>query len=153
VKQLFLKMKPGVPKRYLLLVAGGIWLFAGGFLEYRGEHMLPGFSHLWIGSAAAIILGISLFLLFFLKISYKHITRITSLQIIRPCVFSFFDLKGYAMMALMIGMGIALRRTGIANPEVLGYFYMGMGIPLLLSAIRFFMAWRKFHAIIRQPSV
>jgi hypothetical protein len=147
VKEFFQKIKPGVPKRYLLLVAGMIWLFAGGFLAYRGEHMLPGMSHLWIGIISSLVTGIGLFFLFFLKISFKHIRRITALEILRPCVFSFFDLKGYLMMALMIGMGVALRLTHLVDPEILGYFYMAMSIPLLLSAVRFFLAWRKFDSI------
>jgi hypothetical protein len=147
MNEFFQKIKPGVPKRYLLLVAGMIWMFAGGFLAYRGEHMLPGMSHFWIGFISSFVIGIGLFLLFFIKISIKHIHRITSLEILRPCVFSFFNLKGYMMMAMMIGMGVTLRLTHLVDPEILGYFYMAMSIPLLLSAVRFFLAWRKFNSI------
>ena len=53
--------------------------------------------------------GLAFFRILFLRISSKHIRRITTLEILRPCVFSFFDIKSYLMMALMITMGAIAR--------------------------------------------
>jgi len=47
------------------------------------------------------------------------------------------------MMAIMITGGITLRKLDIINHEILYTFYLTMGIPLLVSAFRFFINWRK----------
>ena len=47
------------------------------------------------------------------------------------------------MMAIMITTGIVLRKLDIINHEILYTFYLTMGIPLLVSAIRFFSTWKK----------
>jgi hypothetical protein len=147
LKKILVRLKPGVPKRYLLLVAAFIWLVAGGILIYRGEELLPGLDHFFWGMVSVLTGGLLMFLLFFLRLSIKLIKRITSMEILKPCVFSFFDLKGYFMMAIMISLGIILRRSGIISMELLAYFYFTMSIPLLLSSIRFFIAWKKYPLI------
>ncbi|WP_318348641.1 hypothetical protein [Aquipluma nitroreducens] len=56
----------------------------------------------------------------------------------RPVVFSFFNLKSYVMMFSMITMGVTLRLTGLVSPANLALVYVTMGIPLLMSSIRFY---------------
>ncbi len=124
-----------------------MWLCAGSFLMYRGEHMLPGFDHFLVRFLVALLTGLGMFFFIFLKISFKHIKRIKAIEILKPCLFSFFDLKGYFMMALMISLGVILRTTHVISPLILGYFYMTMAIPLILSAIRFFLAWRNYNSL------
>lgn len=80
-------------------------------------------------------------MLLFAKISGKHIRRIRGLNIPYPCAFSFFNLRGYLMMAMMITGGIMLRRFDVINKEWLYNFYVAMGVPLLISATRFFYFW------------
>ena len=46
-------------------------------------------------------------------------------------------------MLIMISGGITLRKSNILAPEYLYTFYLGMGIPLLLSGVRFFIAGYK----------
>jgi hypothetical protein len=45
------------------------------------------------------------------------------------------------MMMLMISTGVLLRRFNVFNPEYLFTFYIGMALPLLISAFRFYLAW------------
>jgi hypothetical protein len=45
------------------------------------------------------------------------------------------------MMAIMISGGIMLRRFDVINKEWLYNFYVTMGVPLLISASRFFYFW------------
>jgi hypothetical protein len=45
------------------------------------------------------------------------------------------------MMAIMITGGIMLRRFDVINKEWLYNFYITMGVPLLVSATRFFYFW------------
>ncbi len=47
--------------------------------------------------------------------------------------FSFFDIKGYIIMAIMIAGGITIRSSGIINPVYLGSFYLGLGGALATS--------------------
>jgi hypothetical protein len=46
-------------------------------------------------------------------------------------------------MAVMISAGITLRKLQLIESEYMYTFYVSMGIPLLLSAARFFMAGVK----------
>ena len=139
IKTLLQTLKPGVPKRTLLFIAGGVWTFAGGMLLYRGITMLTeNLQHVWIKLLFCLIAGSLFYYFIFDKISSKHTSRIISLTHSRPCAFSFFNWRSYLMMALMISMGVALRASGIVPMEYLSLLYITMGIPLILSAIRFY---------------
>ena len=143
------KLKPGVPKRHLLLVATAAWSVAGGFLLFRGIRMLPETTWLWLKIPLAVIAGLIFFHLFFLRVSLKHITRIRSLEILRPCIFSFFDWKSYLLMAIMITSGVLIRKSGWIDLQWISLFFITMSAPLLLSAVRFFRAWRKYREIVK----
>jgi hypothetical protein len=138
-KTVFQRLKPRIPKRYLLFVAAFVWTFAGGMLFFRGFSMLilyPAF--LFLKILISIMLGLIFYFVLFAKISLKHTRRILKMEIERPCFFSFFNFRSYLMMAAMITMGIALRTTSIIPLEYLSAFYVTMGVPLSLSAIRFY---------------
>ncbi|MBE0647330.1 MAG: hypothetical protein IH596_06080 [Bacteroidales bacterium] len=150
VKRVIFEMKPGIPKRQLLLVAAAVWLFAGGFLLFRGITMLPEMSMLWLKIVLAVIAGLIFFHLLFLRVSLKHITRIRSLEILRPCVFSFFDWKSYLLMAIMITSGVLVRKTGLIDQKWISLFFITMATPLLLSAVRFLRAWGKYCELVKE---
>lgn len=136
----FLKrIKPGIPKPYLLFVAAVVWTFAGGMLISRGLAMLDFKSELlWEKISGSLIAGILFYVFMFSKISLKHIKRIVNLEQQRPCAFSFFNWTSYFLMAIMMSFGITLRITGIIPTNYLSEFYLIMGIPLFISAFRFF---------------
>jgi hypothetical protein len=141
------KFKPGVPKRHLLMVAAFVWLLAGGLLAFRGIRNIPAGEWQWWKVVIALTGGILFFRVLFLRISTKHIRRINSLEILRPCVFSFFDFRSYLMMALMITMGITVRKLHLVSNAAISYFFITMAIPLVISAVRFFVAWTKYDVI------
>ena len=85
--------------------------------------------------------GMIFYVLMFAKISRRHIKRIRGINIPYPCAFSFFNLRGYAMMAVMISGGILLRNLDVINKDWLYNFYIAMGVPLLISASRFYYFW------------
>ena len=139
-------LKPSVSRRNLLLVAGFAWTIAGGMLISRALMALQAMDHyLWLEILAGLALGIVFYLALFARISKKHITRITLITIDNPCFFSFFNLRSYILMAIMITAGITFRKLDIINREILYTFYLTMGIPLLVSAIRFFSAWIRHN--------
>ncbi len=144
IKNLLTKYIPGINKEGLLLVAGFVWLFAGAMLFIRGSlYIYINGHHKYSEVITALIIGAFFYILLFIKISIKHITRIRNKKNVRNSPFSFFDAKGYVLMCVMITTGITIRHFQIVNPEYLNTFYMGMGIPLIRSSFDFFHAWHK----------
>jgi hypothetical protein len=144
IKDLFNIFKLRIFRKYLLLVAGLVWLSAGNILFLRGSsYIFINGHHKFVEIIIASIIGALFYILLFIKISLKHITRITSIEVEKPSVFSFFDVKGYIIMCIMIATGITLRHLKIINPDYLYTFYIGMGIPLIISSLSFFKVWYK----------
>lgn len=143
------KFKLSVPKRSLLFVAAGVWTFAGSMLLVRGGIMLIHYpAHLWIKELSCLAGGLLFYWILFSTISHKHTARILTMKSERPCLFAFFNLKSYLLMAVMISSGITLRLSGIVSPEYLSYVYVTMGIPLLLSAFRFYYVGFRYQEVI-----
>ncbi|NVO01865.1 MAG: hypothetical protein HXX09_04115 [Bacteroidetes bacterium] len=135
----FNKFKPGIPKRHLLLIAGFVWLFAGGMLSYRGYSSHISASTLdFLEVILCIGIGIAFYFIMFSKISLKHITRIVNIKLVNPCIFSFFNLRSYFLMILMISGGISLRVFHVIDIKYISLFYIVMSTPLLISSFRFF---------------
>jgi hypothetical protein len=138
------KLKPSVSRHNLLFIAGLAWTTAGGILMWRGlDYEIRHSPHLWLNILAGVLIGIPFYFILFAKISLKHISRIKGLSIPYPCAFSFFNFRSYIMMMLMITAGILLRKFDVVNREYLFTFYIGMALPLLISAIRFYFAWAR----------
>jgi len=138
-------LTPRISKHYLLLVAAFVWTFAGMMLLWRGsDFLLAHPDYLAVKLAGCLVSGLLFFRLLFLKISGKHLTRMRSISIERPCLFSFFNWRSYLMMGIMIFSGIMLRKTGAVSPEYLSLIYITMGIPLLMSSSRFYYSFFKF---------
>ena len=143
------KLKPSVSKHNLLFIAGLAWTTAGGILGGRGlSYLVQHGQHLGWRIAGGLVFGTIFYVLLFAKISRKHIKRIHGLNIPYPCAFSFFNLRGYFMMAIMITGGIMLRRFDVINKEWLYNFYVTMSLPLLISAARFYYFWATKKEII-----
>ena len=113
------KLKPAVPKRVLFFAAAFVW----GFASYRVLGM--GFSDVlrntksyWINIIIGFIGFYFFFRYVFFKMYLKHTKRIVNDKSDKLCIFSFFDVKGFVIMALMITGGITLRKADII-PEVL----------------------------------
>ena len=143
-KDLAIRLKPAIRKKHLIFVASFVWFFAGGMLLFRG---IKGMSHGgWHFRSLTITLlgGLLFFVILFQRISLKHINRIRSLTVSNPCAFSFFNLKSYLLMAVMITMGVTIRKLHLTSNNAISYFFITMSVPLLISATRFFRAWRRY---------
>ncbi len=118
------------------------WTTAGGILSGRGlNYLCQHGQYFGWRLAGGLVFGALFYVMLFAKISRKHIKRIRGLNIPYPCAFSFFNIRGYLMMAIMISGGIMLRRFDLINKAWLYNFYVTMGVPLLISAARFFYFW------------
>ena len=131
--------KPKAPKRYLLFFAAFVWTFAGGMLIYKGILLsIEDPESLGLKIPLGIVGGGVFYWLLFSRISRKHSKRIVNLKMEKPCLFSFFNIRSYILMGIMITSGVLLRKFGIIPHQYLVVVYFTMGIPLFLSSFRFY---------------
>ncbi len=130
-------MKPAVDKSVLIFLSGSMWVAVGTMLLYlsyswlNAAHAQNSFLFAGVGAAAALVIhhfG-------FLKIVDKNLGRILPLEG-KQCVFSFMPWKSYILVAVMITMGMLLRGSPIPK-TYLSVFYIGIGLSLILSSMRY----------------
>lgn len=127
----------------LLLIAGAVWMAAGINIAAIG---LGAITH---GHAAWwVLLGtFAVFLLFhimvFQKMVRKHAERIRGYEEDRKHFWHFFDKKGYIIMAVMMGGGIALRASGLLPEGFIAFFYTGLGAALAIAGASFLVSYFK----------
>jgi len=131
------KIKPAVNKEVLLFLAGFMWFGVGTMLLFLSFSWLKAFQvH---GSFMYCAIGVAVALLVhhfgFLKIVDRNLGRILPMEGTR-CIFSFMTWKSYIMVAVMIAMGTLLRHSPIPKPY-LSILYIGIGLALILSSIRY----------------
>ena len=125
-----------VKRNTLLLLACLVWSVAGFNILRIGLVSYPAYL-----SALNLLLSVLVFVLFqrfvFGKLVKKHTARIHSYQEERHFFLKFFDGKAFAIMAVMMSGGIALRVSGIAPERFIAVFYSGLGASLLLAGVLF----------------
>lgn len=132
------RLNPAVPRHYLFVLAGGAWTIAGTILCLRAKVWLDVFplqTEIELEALGAI-LAILGYLLLFVHIVRKNIDRITELPE-RVCLFAFTAWRGYLLIGLMIGLGLALRSTSIPR-YYLSVPYTSMGIILIIGSLKFY---------------
>jgi hypothetical protein len=131
------RFKPAVSRRILLLLAGLMWLGVGAMLSslavgwLRESHP----AHLVAMVAGGVAGALLIHHFGFLRVVDKNLARILPMEGGR-CAFSFISWKSYLMVALMMSMGIALRHSPIPRP-ILAVLYIGIGLALILSSVRY----------------
>lgn len=141
------RITPRIARRYLYIVAALVWTFAGSMLLFRGILLFLDDEYLLVVRMIfSLTAGILFYRFLFSKISRKHAGRIAAMQMEKPCLFSFFNIRSYILMTLMITMGISLRRSGILPPVYLSVIYVTMGIPLFISSFRFYHAFAVYSS-------
>lgn len=134
------KFKPAVEKTFLLFLSGIMWFCVGIMLNSFAIHWLIAYkskdSYIFAGIGFIAALFIHHF--GFLKLADKNLGRISFMKD-KPCIFSFMTWKSYLIVAVMVTMGITLRHSSIPK-QYLSVIYIGIGLALLLSSIRYFRA-------------
>ena len=131
-----------VSKRTLLLIAGIVWLAAGGNIAWLG---IQAFAQINMSYVWAIILGavVVFNMKIFSKMVGKHSNRITAYKDDKIGFWRFFDASGYIMMAIMMSGGISLRASGLVPMWFIAFFYTGLGIALALSGVSFLVRFAR----------
>ena len=111
-----------VRAKYLLLIAAAVWFLAGVNIMRLGViACLEGDAAIWL-----LVIGIPVvFVVFhcmFSKLVGKHADRIRGYGEDKMHVLRFFDVKGYVIMAIMMGGGISLRAFGIVPGWFVAFF-------------------------------
>ena len=131
-------IKPAADKRALLFLAGLMWVGVGAMLLFLSYSWLSaprvgGNSFVFAGAGIALALAVHHF--GFLKIVDKNLRRILPMEG-KKCLFSFMTWKSYVIAALMALMGALLRHSRIPKPY-LAILYIGIGLALILSSVRY----------------
>lgn len=125
-----------VKRNTLLLLAFLVWSIAGfnvlrlGLLAYPAHLSALNF----LGSALVFVL-FQFFI--FGRLVKKHTARIDGYREERIFFLRFFDLRSFAIMAVMMTGGVLLRVTGAAPERFIAVFYTGLGAALLLAGLLF----------------
>ncbi len=131
------KCKPGVPRRVLPIIAGAMWCGVGIMLSVMAYRWLSGYSgNAWLFAVSGVVFALIMRRFSFLKVAEKNLDRIAELPT-RPCIFSFISWKSWILVAFMITLGITLRHSPMPK-EYLAVIYMGIGLGLLLSGLKYF---------------
>jgi hypothetical protein len=130
------KYKPAVGRTFLLFLAGIVWAGVGimlMFLAFSWLSTADGNIYLYAGA------GISLAMLVhhfgFLKIVDKNLGRILQMRG-KKCFFAFIPWKSYLIIFIMVMIGAFLRHSVIPKKD-LAILYIGIGLALLLSSVRY----------------
>ncbi len=139
-----IQCKPSVDKFYLLLLSGLMWEGVGIMLCTLAYGWLK--NHAGLEALLLGVMGIGAALLVhffgFSKLAAKNINRIMALED-SPCLFAFQSRKSYLNIAVMMSIGIILRRSSVHKPY-LAVLYITIGGALFLSGWRYFKALRNY---------
>lgn len=125
-----------VKKNTLLLLACLVWSAAGFNVLRLGLMAYPAYRGLWNYLLSALVF--SVFQIFvFSRLVKKHTGRIGAYTEARHFFLRFFDVRSFAIMAVMMTGGIGLRASGLAPERFIAVFYTGLGASLLLAGLLF----------------
>ena len=146
------KLKPGVPRQVLVILGAALWGFAAYRILKLSYIKIEGNARNSLLNYFIGVLGFIPFYWFvFRKVSKRYIMRIINLESDRPCVFAFFDFRGYILMSLMISMGIFISRWPLIPDLYKGTFFVSLGLSLLASAIYYLYAGFRYYILLKLP--
>lgn len=127
----------------LLLVAGFVWIIAGGNIGNIGIGALTHDHLVWWVLLGTLVVFLMFHLFVFKKLVKKHSERIRGFEEDKKQIWHFFDKKGYIIMAIMMGGGIALRASGLLPEWFIAFFYTGLGLALIVAGVSFVLRYFK----------
>lgn len=141
-----------LPKNHLMLIAGVVWCAAGAMVCMVGLplelRLAP--SHLVLLPLAGVIF-LAFYFLVFARLVRKHTARIRAREEERLPFWHFFNASSWAVMAVMMGGGMALRLSHVVPDWVIAFFYSGLGVALFLCGLRFVGVFARKDVITLAP--
>jgi hypothetical protein len=141
-----------VPKNHLMLIAGVVWCAAGAMVCLVG---FPLELRLVPSDLALLPLAIVIFLAFdvfvFSRLVRKHTGRIRAQAEDRLPFWHFFNASSWAVMAVMMVGGMAIRFSHLAPDWFIAFFYSGLGVALFLAGVRFVGVFARKDVLALEP--
>jgi len=139
------RLKPGVPRDWLLGLAGLVWTGVGlGLgrmaLVWLAEEEL---THALLLGGAGLVLGLVIHRFKFSRLARLNIERICRSGE-RPCVFAFQAWYTYPLIGLMIAVGIFLRHSTIPH-SILAVIYTAIGTALIAGSLQYYHRLHRCH--------
>ncbi len=127
-----------IPKNQLMLIAGLVWCAAGAMVSVIGLPLELGLapSNLVLVPLALAIF-VAFYFLVFSRLVRKHTGRIRARSEDRLPFWHFFNASSWAVMAVMMGGGMALRLSHVMPDWMIAFFYSGLGVALFLCGVQF----------------
>jgi hypothetical protein len=133
-------LTPAVRKFWLHLVAGIMWSGVGILLIAFASGWLAAV-HDWtviLLLLLGLVLAAAIYFLGFSKMANKNVRRINSMSKEKVCVFAFQKWTSYPLVAVMISLGIYLRKYSPIPKPYLAILYVGIGTSLLASSLTYY---------------
>ena len=132
------RLNPAVTIHWHLALAGLIWGVVGAMLCRLALSWLASvrFDLAMTLEAFGLLLALIAYWFGFSKIARKNITRLNGISG-KTCIFSFQTWKSYLTIAVMIVLGILVRRSSIAR-EYLSVVYNTIGGALFLGGLQYY---------------
>lgn len=137
---LWKKLKPGLQKKWLHLLAGLIWSAVGYYLIYLTRDWIkpaPKPIAIWV-VVAGILLALVIYRFGFSKLANKNIHRIDALKSDKPCIFAFQEWTSYPLVMFMISLGIFLRVYSPIPKIYLAGMYIAIGFNIFLASLHYY---------------
>ncbi len=141
-----------LPKNHLILIAGLVWCAAGAMvcviglpLEFR---LAPENLVLF---PLAVVIFLAFYFLVFSRLVRKHTGRIRERTEDRLPFWLFFNASSWAVMAVMMGGGMALRLSHLMPDWMIAFFYSGLGVALFLCGVRFLGVFARKEVVAVAP--
>lgn len=123
--------KPGAPLRIHHCLAASIWSLVGIFLMTRGWLYLHSTTRMWL-FLPAMAVGTCKSWLLLDKAARKNLARLSAKED-GDCLGGVYSARMWALVAMMILLGLILRRSGIPG-EWVGSIYVAIGWALFFSS-------------------
>lgn len=127
----------------LLLVAGMVWIVAGANIGNIGIGAIAHDHLAWWVMLGTLVVFLLFHLFVFQKLVKKHAERIRGFEEDKKHIWHFFDKKGYIVMAVMMGGGMALRASGLLPEWFIAFFYTGLGLALTVAGASFMVSYAR----------
>ena len=135
------RFKPAVTKATLLFLAGFVWVCVGAMLLVLATVWLSTASvnQIYLFTGAGVLLALLAYRFLFVRIVDRNLKRILPIDE-KTCLFAFIPWKSYLIILVMISTGVTLRHSAVPKPY-LAILYIGMGLALVLSSMRYMRAY------------
>ena len=134
-------LKPAVDKKILVFLAGLMWCGVGVMLLRLAVSWLMQFQGRFVYYLTGFVIAMPVHHFGFLKIADRNLTRLMPISE-KKCIFSFMTWRSYIIVVVMVLLGITMRHSRIPK-NYLSVLYIGIGLALFLSGLRYFRFFIK----------